>query len=98
MSERGVRRRDVLRGAAVGAAGATFPGVLAGTARAAAVPAAVPDLMSDTWVATDGLSRRLPTHDDVGGPRQNRYVGVFYFLWLGQHSTSGPHDISKILT
>lgn len=99
---RGVRRRDLLRGVAAGAAGASFPGVLAGAARAAepdaAEPGAVRDMMSDTWVATDGLGRRLPTHDEVGGPRQNRYVGVFYFLWLGQHSTSGPHDISKILT
>ena len=24
-------------------------------------------------------------------------MGIFYFLWLGQHSTSGPHDISKLL-
>ena len=27
----------------------------------------------------------------------DRYVGIFYFLWLGQHGTGGPYDISKIL-
>ncbi|OLT23627.1 hypothetical protein BJF79_45905 [Actinomadura sp. CNU-125] len=53
--------------------------------------------MHDTWVATDGLGRALPEHAEVGGPRTDRFVGVFYFLWLGQHSTTGPHDIGRIL-
>ena len=55
------------------------------------------DTMSDTWVATDGLDRTLPTYDQVGPPRANRFVGLFYFLWLGAHGTNGPYDISKIL-
>ncbi len=55
------------------------------------------DLYSDTWVATDGLGRALPTHSEVGAPRKDRFVGVFYFLWLGQHSKTGPHDVTKIL-
>jgi len=55
------------------------------------------DTMSDTWVATDGLGRVLPTHDDVGSPRQDRFVALFYFLWLGAHGTEGPYDISRIL-
>jgi hypothetical protein len=55
------------------------------------------DNFSDTWVATDGLGRTLPDHEEVGGPRENRWVGIFYFLWLGQHGTTGPHDITKIL-
>jgi len=54
--------------------------------------------MSDTWVAVDGLGRSVPTHAEVGPPRPNKFVGVFYFLWLGQHSTDGPYDISRILT
>lgn len=55
------------------------------------------DVQSDTWVATDGLGRVLPTHGEVGSPRKDRFVGVFYFLWLGQHSKTGPHDVTKIL-
>ena len=55
------------------------------------------DLLSDTWVATDELGRELPGYEECGGPRSGRYVGMFYFLWLGQHSTSGPHDITKLL-
>ncbi|UJR11213.1 hypothetical protein I4U23_015394 [Adineta vaga] len=54
------------------------------------------DLMSDTWTATDGLGRSLPK--TVRSPRTDRFVGVFYFLWLGFETTDGPFDISKILT
>ena len=54
------------------------------------------DLMSDTWIATDGLGRSIPS--DVRLPKPNRFVGVFYFLWLGFETTDGPDDISKILT
>lgn len=53
------------------------------------------DVMSDTWVAEDGLGRVLPTAAEVGAPRANRTVALFYFLWhLGG---PGPFDISKIL-
>ncbi len=54
------------------------------------------DLMSDTWTATDGLGRAIPTK--VRPPRLNRFVGVLYSLWLGFETTDGPYDISKILT
>jgi hypothetical protein len=54
------------------------------------------DTFSDTWVATDGLGRALPTHDEVGDLRANRTVGIFYFQWLGAHGKE-LHDLSKIL-
>ncbi len=50
-----------------------------------------------TWAATDALGRTLPTQAKVGPLRKDRYVGMFYFLWLGAHGQSGPHDITKIL-
>ncbi len=53
------------------------------------------DLMSDTWTATDGLGRTIV--GDVRPPRVNRFVGVFYFLWLGHGTADGPYDVSKIL-
>ncbi len=56
------------------------------------------DTFSDTWVATDALGRALPTSDEVGPPRADKTVGIFYFLWLGRHGERGPFDISKILT
>ncbi len=55
------------------------------------------DTFSDTWVATDSLGRDLPTSDEVGAPRADKTVGIFYFLWLGRHGELGPFDISKIL-
>jgi hypothetical protein len=55
------------------------------------------DNFSDTWTAADGLGRELPDYGQVGGPREDKFVGMFYFLWLGQHGTEGPFDVSKIL-
>ena len=55
------------------------------------------DVYSDTWVATDALGRSVPTHAEVGPPRPDRTVGIFYFLWHGAHVQGGPYDISKIL-
>jgi len=55
------------------------------------------DTWSDTWVATDALGRRLPGYEEVGPPRADRTVGIFYFLWLGAHAGDGPYDVSKIL-
>lgn len=47
--------------------------------------------------ATDDLGRTLPHYGEVPEPREDRYVGIFYFLWLGQHDTSGPYNITEIL-
>ncbi len=55
------------------------------------------DIGSDTWVATDALGRSLPTRPEVALPRPGKTVGIFYFLWLGQHGRRGPFDISRIL-
>lgn len=51
------------------------------------------------WPAMDALGRRLPLADETGPPRENRYVGIFYFLWLGQHGApdEGPFNVSEIL-
>lgn len=53
------------------------------------------DVMSDSWVATDGLGRKTPGFDEVGPPRANKTVGIFYFLW--SEGQSPVHDLSKIL-
>lgn len=54
------------------------------------------------WPATDGLGRKLPLADEVGPPKPNRFVGIFYFI---NHTPrgdrhpllDGPPDVSKIL-
>ncbi len=45
----------------------------------------------------DQLGRKLPEFGQVSVPREGKFVGLFYFLWAGQHGTSGPYDITKIL-
>lgn len=54
------------------------------------------------WPATDALGRTLPLPEEVGKPRPNRFVGIFYFLWLNERSNKSPHwdgpyDVAKIL-
>lgn len=55
------------------------------------------DTRSDTWVATDALGRTVRTNEAVGAPRKDKFVGIFYHIWHGQHGRGGPYDISKIL-
>jgi len=49
-------------------------------------------LTPETWVATDALGRTLPTAGTAPAPRPGKFVGVFYFLWHGQHGKDGPYD------
>ena len=70
---------------------------MAGLGVAAARGGETWDTLADTWVATDALGRTLPTFADVGPPRPDRTVGIFYFLWLGAQMQGGPYDVTKIL-
>lgn len=49
--------------------------------------------------ATDALGRKLPGYDEVGGPRKDKYVGIFYWTWhTGQSKgKGGPYNVTKIL-
>ncbi len=38
-------------------------------------------VMPDTWVFTDGLGRVSLTNADVGDPREDKTVGMFYWTW-----------------
>ena len=73
--------------------------LMAGMLAAAGVTFAAVDVMSDTWVATDGLGRRLPTAAEAGPPKGGRTVGMFYFLTHGQkpHMDEGVFDVEKIM-
>ena len=47
----------------------------------------------------DGLKRRLPMHEEVGSGKEDKQVGIFYFLWQGdKHSPVSENvwDLSKI--
>ena len=41
------------------------------------------NVMPDTWVFTDGLGRTSLTYDDVGAPKPDKNVAMFYWTWHG---------------
>ena len=45
--------------------------------------------------AVDALGRALPT-SPIDRPAHPRAVGLFYFLWCGEHGRHKPYDVSKI--
>ncbi len=49
------------------------------------------------WPATDALGRELPLAAEVGPPKKDRFVGIFYLPWTGDEFSYGPYDVSKIL-
>ncbi|MGC8553403.1 MAG: hypothetical protein ACP5O7_11125 [Phycisphaerae bacterium] len=49
----------------------------------------IPIAGPDTWGATDGLGRVLPDYRQVGPPKPNRTVGIFYFT----HDDNPGHRI-----
>jgi len=57
------------------------------------------------WKGIDGLNRSLVTVEKTGGPRPNKAVGIFYFIWHSPKSTNipkapyadHPYDVQKIL-
>lgn len=75
----------------------TFRVFLAASIVAAATGRArtVRDTYHDTWVATDALGRELPGHAECGSPRDDKTVGIFYFLWM--EGGKQVYDISKLL-
>jgi len=53
------------------------------------------------WPATDALGRSLPLANEVGLPKTNRFVGIFYFINHADYPRSellgGPYDVAKII-
>jgi hypothetical protein len=54
------------------------------------------------WSVTDDLGRTLPGVKDAGPLKHDRFVGIFYFLWLNERDNksphwNGPYDVSRIL-
>lgn len=51
------------------------------------------------WPAVDNLDRVLPDGKQAPALKKDRFVGIFYFLWLDRHGAKdkGPYDVSEIL-
>lgn len=62
----------------------------------------VRDTMPDTWSAIDRLGRTVPGFEEVGGPRTDKTIAMFYFISFGQEGMDPakrtvPYDNTKIL-
>ena len=55
------------------------------------------NLNTDSWVVTDALGRALPDYDECGPVKENRYVGIFYFMTHTNPGGKGPFDVTKIM-
>lgn len=51
---------------------------------------------TDHWIATDALGRETTTFAVAGELKENKIVGVFYYIWHGHHSKK-VYDITEIL-
>lgn len=53
--------------------------------------------VNGAYGGVDDLGRTLAGSSEVGETKQDRQVGIFYFLWMGEHGTGGPYDNSAIV-
>ena len=51
---------------------------------------------TDHWVGTDALGRSLPLVGETGTRREDKLVGVFYYIWMGTHGQQ-VKDITELL-
>ena len=49
------------------------------------------------WVAVDGLGRTVSTYENTGAPRQNRYVGIFYWTWHYNFAGNKAVNINNVI-
>ncbi len=61
---------------------------------ATATPAAI---QPGTWAAVDGLGRTLSNATQVGTPKEEKYVGIFYWDWHFAFAKNEPRNITQIL-
>jgi len=47
--------------------------------------------------ATDSLGRKLPTHDEVGDLRKDKFVGLFYWTWHTNFAGNSALNTTEIL-
>ena len=50
-----------------------------------------------TWTATDDLGRSLPTAEQAGRPRPERWVGLFYWQWHTGLRATPQFDVTAFL-
>lgn len=53
------------------------------------------DVYADTWVATDGAGRVMPSINEAGPVKKDKWLGIFYWTW--HIHRPGPYDNTKII-
>jgi len=53
--------------------------------------------VNGAYGGVDDLGRKLAGSSEVGETKKDRHVGLFYFLWMGEHGATGPYDNSAIV-
>ncbi len=54
------------------------------------------EVMPDTWVFTDGLGRTSLTNAEVGDPREDKTVAIFYWTWhLGRPTVINVNNAAE---
>ena len=62
----------------------------------AAEPATKPAAkVSTDWVGTDRYDRPMAEFAEAGPKRPDKVVGMFYYLWHGQHTPPWGNDVTK---
>ena len=55
------------------------------------------DVMPDTWVFTDPLGRKALTNADVGDPRDDKTLALFYWTWHASQGGANPFNVQEFL-
>ena len=53
--------------------------------------------VNGSYAGVDDLGRALPGDQEASAVKSDKKVGIFYFLWQGEHETLGPYDNNKIV-
>ena len=56
------------------------------------------EVMPDTWAFVDGLGRKSLGYEDVGGPRKDKTLAMFYWTWhVGQGYHCEPQNNQQVI-
>ena len=76
------------------------PALLTGSARAQNADSPQIVIQNAAQTATDALGRQLPTYAEVGAPKPQRQVGLFFWQWHGPGNdrfVPGQYDLTEYL-
>ena len=55
------------------------------------------EVMPDTWVFTDALGRTSLTYEDVGGPREDKTIAMFFWTWFDRLNNLTPVNMTELM-